>query len=149
MSYILWPQKYFLNTKWNSCVPHLIKILKLVMNQISFLSITNTCIRSCFSHSYSMYTNYRSKQPWYRYFTSNLQHSVLVSGSICCNLPALHGGHDTLVIGTLTEGVVVVGHPQVVSQLVRHCAGYLNQRVPGILYQRENGHQRQTTTVVH
>lgn len=25
-----------------------------------------------------------------------------------------------------------MGHPQVVSQLVRHCGGYLNQLVPGI-----------------
>lgn len=75
---------------------------------------------------------------------------MLDSGSICCNLPALRGSHDTLVVRTLTEGVVVVGHPQVVSQLVRHRGGYLNQLVHGILSQGENGHhQRQKTTVVH
>lgn len=57
--------------------------------------------------------------------------------SICYDLPALSGGHDTLVVWTLTVGVVVMGHPQVVSQLVRHRGGYLNQLVPGILSQRE------------
>ena len=48
-------------------------------------------------------------------------------------LPSLGGSHNALVIRALAEGIVVVRHTQIVSQLVCHRRGNLDQAVIGVL----------------